>query len=145
MNQSELVHEEEDTFLPESVMTRLSSAALMHPFSSLLKRLNASFISSSLVVLGVFPAIRVRNWEKLMVSLPPALASLIVAFSSASVGFRPSEHITVPRFSVVIVPSPSKEEMGSKNGYRDYGDGMVKSPVSNKEKASLNSTQMFQS
>lgn len=49
---------------------------------------------------------------------PSASTSLIMSCSSASVGFWPSDRITVPSSLVVMVPSPS---------------------LSNKEKASLNS------
>uniref|UniRef100_A0A915CJL1 Uncharacterized protein n=1 Tax=Parascaris univalens TaxID=6257 RepID=A0A915CJL1_PARUN len=50
--------------------------------------------------------------------LPSASTSLIMSCNSASVGFCPSERITVPNSFVVIVPSPS---------------------LSNNENASLNS------
>ena len=65
----------------------------------------------------ILRAIIVRN-SKSIVPLPSASTSLIMSASSASVGFWPSERITVPSSFVVIVPSPS---------------------LSNREKASLNS------
>ena len=66
----------------------------------------------------ILRAIIVRNSGKSIVPLPSASTSLIMSASSASVGFWPSERITVPSSFVVIVPSPS---------------------LSNREKASLNS------
>ena len=92
---------------PRLVMTCLSSAALMNPLPSLSKTLNASFISSSLSVSRIFRAIIVRNSGKSIVPFPSASTSLIMSCSSASVGFCPSERITVPSSCVVIVPSPS--------------------------------------
>lgn len=53
-------------------------------------------------------------------SVPSASTSLIISWSSASVGFWPSDLMTVPSSFVVMVPSPS---------------------LSNREKASLNSEQ----
>ena len=54
------------------------------------------------------------------ISIPSASTSLIMSWSSASVGFWPSDLMTVPSSLVVMVPSPS---------------------LSNREKASLNSVQ----
>ena len=54
----------------------------------------------------------------LKIVLPSASTSLIMSWSSASVGFWPSDLMTVPNSFVVMVPSPS---------------------LSNSEKASLNS------
>merc|ERR1712123_193791 len=65
-----------------------------------------------------FEAIIVRNSGKSIVPFPSASTSLIMSWSSASVGFCPRDLITVPNSLVVIVPSPS---------------------LSNKENASLNS------
>jgi len=97
---------------------RNSPAALIKPLPSLSKTLKASMISSSLSVSFILRAIIVRNSGKSMVPLPSASTSLIMSWSSASVGFCPSERMTVPSSLVVIVPSPS---------------------LSNKENASLNS------
>lgn len=45
-------------------------------------------------------------WNSLLY-IPSASTSLIISWSSASVGFCPSDLITVPNSFVVIVPSPS--------------------------------------
>merc|ERR1719231_1780944 len=82
------------------------------------KTLNASIISSSVSVSFIFRAIKDKNSGKSMVPLPSASTSLIISWSSASVGFWPKERMTVPSSLVVMVPSPS---------------------LSNREKASLNS------
>ena len=58
--------------------------------------------------------------KKQKFNTPSASTSLIMSCSSASVGFCPSDLITVPSSLVVMVPSPS---------------------LSNSENASLNSTQ----
>ena len=60
---------------------------------------------------------QVSSWQS-VVNLPSASTSLIMSASSASVGFCPSDLITVPSSLVVMVPSPS---------------------LSNSENASLNS------
>ncbi|KAJ7040705.1 hypothetical protein C8F04DRAFT_225300 [Mycena alexandri] len=96
-------------------MTCLSSAALMYPFPSLSNTLNASLISSSLSVSRILRAIMVRNSGKSMVPLPSASTSLIMSCSSASVGFCPSERMTVPSSLVVMVPSPSVRRSGRKH------------------------------
>ena len=57
------------------------------------------------------------------VNIPSASTSLIISWSSASVGFCPRDRITVPSSFVVIVPSPS---------------------LSNSENASLNSASQRQ-
>ncbi|CAH0369676.1 unnamed protein product [Pelagomonas calceolata] len=106
------------SFSPRLVMMWRSSAAEMKPLPSLSNTLNASRISSSESVSFILRAIIVRNSGKSIVPLPSASTSLIMSASSASVGFWPSERITVPSSFVVIVPSPS---------------------LSNREKASLNS------
>jgi len=51
------------------------------------------------------------------VPLPSASTSLIMSCSSASVGFCPSDRMTVPSSLVVMVPSPSlsKRENASLN------------------------------
>jgi len=54
----------------------------------------------------------------IILNVPSASTSFIMSWSSASVGFWPSDRMTVPNSLVVIVPSPS---------------------LSNNEKASLNS------
>ena len=56
-----------------------------------------------------------------LIAIPSASTSLIMSCSSASVGFWPSDLMTVPSSLVVMVPSPS---------------------LSNKENASLNSVIM---
>ncbi len=58
-----------------------------------------------------------RNSGKSIVPLPSASTSLIISCSSASVGFWPSDRMTVPNSLVVIVPSPSlsKREKDSLN------------------------------
>ena len=59
-----------------------------------------------------------RKQKNKNISSPSASTSLIMSWSSASVGFCPSERMTVPSSLVVMVPSPS---------------------LSNSENASLNS------
>lgn len=61
---------------------------------------------------------RQNNCKSFFFDVPSASTSLIMSCSSASVGFWPSDLITVPNSLVVMVPSPS---------------------LSNSEKASLNS------
>ncbi|ETW07635.1 hypothetical protein H310_02105 [Aphanomyces invadans] len=95
-----------------------NSAAEMKPLPSLSNTLNASKISSSESVSFILRAIMVKNSGKSIVPLPSASTSLIMSWSSASVGFWPKERMTVPNSLVVMVPSPS---------------------LSNKENASLNS------
>ncbi|CAL4061248.1 unnamed protein product, partial [Meganyctiphanes norvegica] len=96
----------------------LQSAAEIKPLPSLSNTLKASLISSSESVSFIFLAIIVKNSGKSIVPLPSASTSLIMSCNSASVGFCPSDLMTVPNSLVVMVPSPS---------------------LSNKEKASLNS------
>merc|ERR1712113_198480 len=64
-----------------------------------------------------FRAIKDKNSGKSIVPLPSASTSLIISWSSASVGFWPRDRITVPSSLVVIVPSPSlsKRENASLN------------------------------
>ena len=81
---------------PRLVMTCLNSAAEMKPLPSLSNTLNASLISSSVSVSRILRAIIVRNSGKSIVPLPSASTSLIMSCSSASVGFWPSERMTVP-------------------------------------------------
>ena len=95
------------SFSPKLVITWRNSAALMNPFPSLSKTRNASLISSSESVSFILRAIIVRNSGKSMVPLPSASTSLIISWSSASVGFCPNDLITVPNSLVVMVPSPS--------------------------------------
>ncbi|PKI58945.1 hypothetical protein CRG98_020691 [Punica granatum] len=80
----------------------------MNPFWSLSKTLKASFSSSSESVSFIFLAIRLRNSGKSMVPLPSASTSLIMSWSSASVGFCPSDLITVPS-SLVLKASLNSE------------------------------------
>ncbi|CAN7993363.1 unnamed protein product [Ixodes pacificus] len=112
------------SFSPRLVMTWRSSAAEMKPLPSLSNTRNASRISSSESVSFILRAIIVRNSGKSIVPLPAvvpsASTSLIMSCSSASVGFWPSERMTVPSSLVVMVPSPS---------------------LSNSENASLNSAR----
>ena len=65
----------------------------------------------------IFLAISERNSGRSIVPLPSASTSPIMSCSSASVGFWPSDLITVPSSFVVIVPSPSlsKREKASLN------------------------------
>lgn len=127
----------------------LSASSENSAEGTLSKTLKASLISSSLSVSFIFLAIMVRNSGKSMVPLPlwtrnqnlvtsktrtaflfrislrfgfspSASTSLIMSWSSASVGFWPRERITVPSSLVVMVPSPS---------------------LSNSENASLNSAK----
>lgn len=72
---------------PRLVMTCLNSAALMYPLPSLSNTLKASLISSSLSVSRIFLAIMVKNSGKSIVPFPSASTSLIMSWSSASVGF----------------------------------------------------------
>merc|ERR1719237_915023 len=60
---------------------------------------------------------RDKNSGKSIVPFPSASTSLIMSWSSASVGFCPSDLITVPNSLVVMVPSPSlsKRENASLN------------------------------
>ncbi|KAL8172218.1 hypothetical protein V2J09_024022 [Rumex salicifolius] len=67
--------------------------------------LKASLSSSSESVSFIFLAIRLRNSGKSMVPFPSASTSLIMSWSSASVGFCPSDLITVPSSFVVIQPA----------------------------------------
>ncbi|MFS7933736.1 hypothetical protein Hanom_Chr04g00383321 [Helianthus anomalus] len=76
----------------------------MKPFWSLSNTLNASFNSSSESVSFIFLAMRFRNSGKSIVPLPSASTSFIMSWSSASVGFCPSDLITVPSSFVVIQP-----------------------------------------
>ena len=73
------------------VFSHLSSAAEMKPFPSLSKTLKASLISSSVSVSFIFLAIMVRNSGKSMVPFPSESTSLIMSWSSASVGFCPRD------------------------------------------------------
>merc|ERR1719400_2948905 len=75
------------------------------------------FRSSSVSVSFIFLAIKDRNSGKSMVPFPSASTSLIMSWSSASVGFWPKDLITVPNSLVVMVPSPSlsKREKASLN------------------------------
>ncbi|CAM9730350.1 unnamed protein product [Ectocarpus sp. 13 AM-2016] len=65
------------------------------------------FCLTSESVSFIFRAIMVRNSGKSIVPFPSASTSLIMSASSASVGFCPSERMTVPSSLVVMVPSPS--------------------------------------
>lgn len=58
-----------------------------------------------------------KNSGKSIVPLPSASTSLIISWSSASVGFWPRDLMTVPSSLVVMVPSPSlsKREKASLN------------------------------
>lgn len=61
----------------------------------------------------IFRAMRLRNSGKSMVPLPSASTSLIMSCSSASVGFWPSERITVPSSLVVMVPARGRGGPGA--------------------------------
>ncbi|KAJ3982452.1 hypothetical protein F5890DRAFT_365816 [Lentinula detonsa] len=91
-------------------MTAFNSFALIVPFPSLSNTWNACLISSSLSVSLNFFSIIARNSLKSIVPLPSTSTSLIMSCSSASVGFWPSERMTVPSSRVVMVPSPSENE-----------------------------------
>jgi hypothetical protein len=86
------------------------------PFLS--KTFRDSLSSSYVSVSFILRAISDRNSGKSIVPMPSASTSLIISYSSASVGFWPRALITVPSSLVVIMLSPS---------------------LSHKEKASLNS------
>ena len=105
------------SFSPKFVITCLSSAAEMSPFPSLSKTLNASINYYSVSVSFIFLAINDKNSGKSIVPLPSASTSLIISWSSASVGFCPNDLITVPNYLVVIEPSPflSKRAKASLN------------------------------
>ena len=78
-----------------------------------------SEINQKLLFLRIFSIILKLIWKQILcLNLPSASTSFIMSWSSASVGFWPSDRMTVPNSLVVIVPSPS---------------------LSNNEKASLNS------
>lgn len=105
--------------------------------------LNASLSSSSLSVSFIFFAIIRRNSSKSIVPLPAikgsnaslprkeqgsgyspsASTSLIMSCNSDSVGFCPSDRITVPSSLVVIFPSPflSNREKASRNSVKRTG------------------------
>lgn len=105
------------SFSPKFVITCLSSAAEINPFPSLSKTLNASISYSSVSVSFIFLAMRERNSGKSMVPFPSASTSLIISWSSASVGFCPNDLMTVPSYLVVMEPSPflSKSAKASLN------------------------------
>ena len=96
-----------ESYAPRFAITAFSSAALICPLLSLSKSLKASLKSSSLVPLGVLLDIMFKNSGKSMDPVLSASTSLIMLNSSDSVGFWPSEFMTTPSSSVVIVPSPS--------------------------------------
>ena len=104
-------------FSPRLVMTCLNSAAEISPLPSLSKTLNASMSSSSESYSFIFLAMSDKNSGKSIVPLPSASTSLIISYNSASVGFYPSDLMTVPNSLVVMVPSPSlsKREKASLN------------------------------
>lgn len=62
-------------------------------------------------------AVGILLFPVVVLGLPSASTSLIMSWSSASVGFCPSERMTVPNSLVVMVPSPSlsKREKASLN------------------------------
>lgn len=60
----------------------------------------------------ILMAMRLRNSGKSMVPLLSASTSRIISCSSASVGFCPSERITVPSSLVVMVPCAWEAEVG---------------------------------
>ena len=108
----------------------------MNPLPSLSKTLKASFISSSLFVSRIFRAI-IRNSGKSIDPFPSASTSLIMSLNSASVGFCPSDRITVPSLTVFIVSSPSWRIELPIPLVMIWTD----SPLSKSENASLNSDQ----
>lgn len=68
--------------------------------------------------------LRAMSWMnsgKSMVPLPSASTSVIMSCSSASVGFCPSDRITVPSSLVVMVPC---REQGQRRVQAHLRDGM---------------------
>mmetsp|Transcript_50756 Transcript_50756/g.101401 ORF Transcript_50756/g.101401 Transcript_50756/m.101401 type:complete len:281 (-) Transcript_50756:92-934(-) len=96
---------------PRFAITCLRSAKLMYPLPSLSKARNASTSSSSLSVSCILRANKVVNSGKSITPAPSASTSLMMSCSSVSVGFCPSDRITVPSWRTLIVP----ERVGSKS------------------------------
>ena len=93
--------------IPRLLMTTRKSAAEMRLVPDLSNTSNTFLISSSGLMSCILFAMIARYFSRVIVPSPPASTPRIMSCRSSSVGFWPSERITLPSSWVVITSSLS--------------------------------------